>query len=58
MFHLKKLIDAGIIVEEKNRYILRAANLEAVVEDIQKDIYRACEDLRKIAKDIDEKLKI
>jgi len=42
VFHLRKLIDAGIIVEEKNRYILRASNLEAVIEDIQKEQLAVC----------------
>jgi len=54
--HVNKLIESGLIVHEGNRYMLRLGNLEAVVEEIEKDLHRACTDLKKIANAIDENL--
>ncbi|MBA3064095.1 ArsR family transcriptional regulator [Candidatus Woesearchaeota archaeon] len=54
--HLNKLIGSGIVVNEKNKYILRVENLKVLVDEIEKDIKRACNDLKEIAKNIDEEL--
>lgn len=54
--HLNKLIGSGIVVSEKNKYILRVENLKVLVEEIEKDIKRTCNDLKEIAKNIDEEL--
>ncbi len=54
--HLNKLMGSGIVVSEKNKYILRVENLKVLVEEIEKDIKRACSDLKNIAKNIDEEL--
>jgi len=54
--HLTKLIDAGIVIHDKSRYILRVSKLEAVVDEIQKDLLRTCDDLRQVAREIDGKL--
>ena len=54
--HLNKLIGSGIVVNEKSKYILRVENLKVLVEEIEKDIKRTCNDLKEIAKNIDEEL--
>ena len=54
--HLNKLINSGIVVNEKNKYILRVENLKVLVEEIEKDIKRTCSDLKEIAKNIDNEL--
>ncbi|MBU0536762.1 MAG: winged helix-turn-helix transcriptional regulator [Nanoarchaeota archaeon] len=54
--HLRRLIESGLVVYEQGRYILRAGNLEAVMEEIQKDVNRTMEDLRNIANEIDQGL--
>ncbi|MBU4284325.1 MAG: winged helix-turn-helix domain-containing protein [Nanoarchaeota archaeon] len=54
--HLNKLIGSGIVVNEKNKYILRVDNLKVLVDEIEKDINRTCSDLKEIAKNIDEEL--
>jgi len=54
--HLNRLMGSGIVVNEKNKYILRVENLKVLVEEIEKDIKRACSDLKEIAKNIDEEL--
>ncbi|MEA3430790.1 MAG: HTH domain-containing protein [Nanoarchaeota archaeon] len=54
--HLHKLIEAGIIIQYKNKYILRVDNLQTLVEELQKDILRTTEDLKEIATEIDRAL--
>ncbi len=56
--HLNKMIEAGIVVNERRRYMLRVNNLEVLVDEIEKDIERACSDMKEIAKKIDKELRI
>ena len=56
--HLHKLIDAGIVVNEGKKYILRQEHLGALIDEIRKDIWRTCEDMLKAAKEIDEELQV
>ncbi|MBI4140932.1 ArsR family transcriptional regulator [Candidatus Woesearchaeota archaeon] len=54
--HLHKLLNAGIVVAEGKRYLLRQDRLEMLVEEIRKDLWRTCEDMLKMARAIDETL--
>ena len=54
--HLNKLNEAGIVVKEPKGYLLREATLERVVSDIHQDMENMFLELKKIAKEIDEKL--
>jgi len=54
--HLKRLIESGLVIYEEGRYLLRSGNLEAVMEEIQKDVNRTMDDLVRIAKEIDNGL--
>ncbi|MDP3733929.1 MAG: ArsR family transcriptional regulator [Nanoarchaeota archaeon] len=54
--HLTKLIDSGIVVREKNGYLLRESHLQDLIKDIHRDINAVFVDLQQIAQDIDEKL--
>lgn len=54
--HLNHLMDSGMVVSEKNKYVLRMDSLEEVVEHMKKDADDAWERLREVARDIDEKL--
>ena len=54
--HLNKLMEAGIVVNDRNRYALRVNNLEILMDEIQKDINRTCNDLKQAAKEIDSLL--
>ncbi len=51
--HINKLIESGIVVTEGKKYVLRVDNLNALVDEIEKDLTRTCEELKGIAKDID-----
>ena len=54
--HINKLMESGLVIHEGNKYILRVENLRTLIEEVEKDIKRACEDLKEIAKEIDERL--
>lgn len=54
--HLHKLMETGLIIQHKNKYLLRLDNLEDLVSELKKDLMRTFEDLRDIAKELDEEL--
>ncbi|MBI4440493.1 ArsR family transcriptional regulator [Candidatus Woesearchaeota archaeon] len=54
--HLNKLMDAGMVMRQRNGYILRDSELSSLVEQIEHDCLRMCESLKGIAKDIDKSL--
>lgn len=54
--HLKKLMDSGIVLREKEGYLLRENSMENIVKDIQRDIQSIMSDLENVAKEIDEKI--
>ncbi len=51
--HINKLIEAGIVVNNKNKYLLRVDNLQTLIDEIEKDIHRTISDLRKVAGELD-----
>ncbi len=54
--HINKLMESGLVVHEGNKYILRVENLVSLIEELEKDIERACDDLKEVAKEIDSRL--
>jgi predicted transcriptional regulator len=54
--HLNKLLESGIVVTDRNRYALRVSNLEVLVDELRRDIRRTMENLKSIARQIDEEL--
>lgn len=54
--HITKLMEAGIVIVYKNRYMLRVDNLTDIIIELEKDIKRTCEDLKSVAEDIDKRL--
>jgi len=58
MHHVNKLIDAGLVVPEHKRYALREHNLQVLLDKVKDDFERSYDELRKAAKEIDEKLGI
>ena len=51
--HINKLMEAGIVISEKNKYLLRVDNLQSLIDEVEKDIKRTTEQLKDVAKDID-----
>lgn len=54
--HINTLMDAGLVVHEGNRYMLRVDNLSELISELEKDIDRTLSDLREAAQSIDERL--
>ncbi|MBW3023179.1 ArsR family transcriptional regulator [Candidatus Woesearchaeota archaeon] len=54
--HLNKLIESGIVLSIRNKYILRGGNLHELVEELEKDAVRTFSDLKTIASDIDKEI--
>lgn len=56
--HLNKMIDAGLIINHRNKYLLRVENLKTLVDEIQKDLKKTMKNLKEVAEQIDESLQI
>ena len=54
--HINRLMESGFVIHEGNRYTLRVENLRSLIEEVEKDIKRACEDLKEVAREIDDRL--
>jgi predicted transcriptional regulator len=54
--HVNRLMESGLVLHEGNRYILRVENLKSLIDELEKDIKRSCEDLKEVAKQIDNRL--
>ena len=54
--HLNNLMSSGIVVSDRNKYILRMDNLEGIVDYMKKDADAAWDRLREVAQNIDRKL--
>jgi predicted transcriptional regulator len=54
--HINKLMESGLVIHEKKKYMLRVDNLKSLIEEVEKDMKRTCDDLKSVAKDIDDKL--
>ena len=54
--HLTRLIDSGIVIREKEGYILREQSLLRLIEDLKRDTESVFAELREVAKEIDERI--
>ncbi len=54
--HLNKLMNAGVVVREKGGYILRENSMQGVIRDMRKDMESMFGELKRAAKEIDDKL--
>ncbi|MGV8162351.1 MAG: helix-turn-helix domain-containing protein [Candidatus Nanoarchaeia archaeon] len=57
VYHLNKLMEAGLVREQSKKYYLEAENLEKLVEKINDDTQLALNILKDIGKEIDRKMK-
>ena len=51
--HINKLMEAGIVVHDGNRYYLRVHKLQSLIEELRKDTERTLNDLKQAAAEID-----
>ena len=49
-------MDSGIVLREKEGYILRESNIQDLVKDLHHDMERMFSELKDVAKEIDLKL--
>jgi predicted transcriptional regulator len=56
--HLNRLMEAGIVTSERNKYYLVVENLSTLVDEIKSNVDKALTDLRDVAKEIDEALEL
>ena len=53
IYHLKKLMKAGLVVKLGSSYELRMNNCQKTIEEVEKEIVSTLDDIKKIARDID-----
>ena len=56
IYHLKKLMRAGLVVKLNSNYELRMNSFLKTIEEIEREILIALTDIKRIAKDIDNKV--
>ena len=54
--HINRLMESGLVVNYEGKYLMRVDNLEALVEELRKDLLRTLSDMQEIAEDLDEQL--
>ncbi len=56
LHHLEKLIEAGLVIKEKEGFMMRESTLERVVKQMQRDVDQIFNELEEVAKEIDNKM--
>ena len=56
--HLHKLMGAGLVVTDHNKYMLRVNNLKDLIDEIEQDIFKTMADLKKVAEEMDKRLEL
>jgi predicted transcriptional regulator len=54
--HIHRLLDSGIVVPAGKGYILRVSTLRELIDEVEKDLRRTCDDLKSMAEEIDKSL--
>ncbi|HLD05623.1 MAG TPA: ArsR family transcriptional regulator [Candidatus Nanoarchaeia archaeon] len=55
--HLNKLMNARLVSHQNNHYILMVRNLEALIENVQRDLDQTLAELKGVARKIDRQLR-
>ena len=55
--HLNKLMESGLVIHQRRRYILRVDSLASLIEEVEKDFERTFDIIIEVAKDVDDKMK-
>lgn len=54
--HINKLLESGIVVQANKGYILRVNTLRDLIDEVEKDLSRTCDELKEMAEEIDKSL--
>ncbi len=56
--HLNALMERGIVAHAGNKYVMRGPNLSLLMEDLQRDMLRSMDEMRKAAEELDRLLQL
>ncbi|MDD5331563.1 MAG: winged helix-turn-helix transcriptional regulator [Candidatus Nanoarchaeia archaeon] len=54
--HLNRLMDSGLVLNHRNRYMLRVSNLGSLVNQIHHEIDEYFREIKRMAEEIDRKI--
>lgn len=54
--HINKLMEAGLVISDHNRYMLRVNSLDMLVDELKADAERSFQTLKSVAQELDEGL--
>ena len=56
--HLNKLMESGLVVHRRKKYMIRVNNMTMLVDEIERDLLRTIDDIKKVAENIDSRLNL
>ncbi|MEM4260068.1 MAG: winged helix-turn-helix domain-containing protein [Candidatus Woesearchaeota archaeon] len=56
--HLNQMMNSGIVTNQRNKYFLNVKNLEELTDTIKGNIIAVFQELKEIAKEIDDRLEL
>ena len=56
VYHINRLVSMGLVVREGRDLQLRASCFERTIEEIERDVLRMFEDMKRVAREVDEAL--
>ncbi|MBS3117650.1 winged helix-turn-helix transcriptional regulator [Candidatus Woesearchaeota archaeon] len=56
--HMTRLLESGLVTSTNKRYRLKVQDLEGLILGVEQEVYRVLEELRSVAKEIDEDLEV
>ena len=56
VFHLNKLMESGLVINEENKYKLREKRISFLIKRLRKDILSTLKEIEEIAKDFETKI--
>lgn len=56
--HLHTLMNSGLVVSERNRYMLRVDSLSSLIDEVERDILRTMDEIKEVAQEIDKRLNL
>lgn len=54
--HLNKLMDSGIVINQRNHYQLKKEALNSLIVELEKDVNKTLTEIKTIAKELDEQI--
>jgi len=54
--HLNKLMDSGIVINQRNHYQLKRDALNSLIVELEKDVNKTLTEIKTIAKELDEQI--